>query len=79
MAAKTLEEAFREYMNATKYDTCSWAFIAGWNAAMNAKESDSKKPATNNAHQLCDCEQLFIGCAITGGNCKTHGLNRCSK
>lgn len=25
----------------------------------------------------CECEQLFIGCAITGGNCKTDGISKC--
>lgn len=28
--------------------------------------------------QLCNCEQLFIGCAITGANCKTRGLSNCT-
>jgi hypothetical protein len=28
--------------------------------------------------QLCDCEQLYIGCAITGASCKTRGLSKCA-
>ena len=36
------------------------------------KQADNRPSAP-----LCDCELLFIGCANTGGNCKTRGLTKC--
>jgi hypothetical protein len=41
---------------------------------MDAGITTNNKPNT----QLCDCEQLYIGCGITGGNCKTRGLTKCA-
>ena len=36
------------------------------------KQADNRPSAP-----LCECEQLFIGCAITGTNCKTRGTSKC--
>jgi hypothetical protein len=48
-------------------------------APQNIKEDE--QPENNKQSKpysaLCDCEQLFIGCAVTGSNCITRGLKKC--
>jgi hypothetical protein len=43
------------------------------------KMVEEKFTSTNQqSTPLCDCEQLFIGCALDGKNCKTRGDYKCT-